>query len=171
MRARSVNRKMTIYNEYQVYKLYLSSLKSATRMLKQIRVFCGNEPNFSGLDGWVFEQTIQYCIKKELKARKVKAEIAEQVKLKSRIKVDLKIGNAAIEIKKSGLFSASDVAKYRKYRKAVNDLGLEYLFITGGERYQPYRRGITTALGKANTFFLDTSGDWKRFINRLVHLT
>jgi hypothetical protein len=159
MRASSANRKMTIYNEDKVYKLYSSSLASAVRRLTKIRVFCGKEPGFSGLGGWVFEQTIQYCIKRELKARKVKARIAEQVTLKSRIKADLRIGNAAIEIKESGLFSASDISKYKEYKKAANDLGLEYLFITGGERYQPYRRGITTALGKANTFFLDTSGD------------
>lgn len=159
---------MTIYNEDRVLELYSASLTSAIRKLKQIRVFCGNEPNFSGLRGWVFEQTIQYCIKRELKARKVKAEIAEQVKLKSGIKADLKIGNTVIEIKESGLFDTAGIAKYKKYRKAVNDLGFEYLFITGGERYQPYRRGITTALGRENTFFLDTRGDWKRFINRLA---
>ena len=92
------------------------------------------------------------------------------MKLKSRVRADLKIGNAAIEIKESGLFSPAGVAKYREYRKAANNLGLEYLFITGGERYQPYRHGITKALGKSNVFFLDTSGDWKNFINRLVRL-
>jgi hypothetical protein len=161
---------MTVYNEARVCELYPSSLASAIRKLMQIRVFGGNEPSFSGLGGWVFEQTIQYCIRRELEAHKVKAEIVEQVKLKPRIRADLKIGNAAIEIKASGLFDTAAIAKYQERRKAANDLGWEYLFITGGESYQPYRRGITMAPGEANTFFLDTRGDWKRLISRLAYL-
>ena len=159
-----------IYNKDQIHRLYSSSLRTAVRKLKEIKVFCGNDPSFSGLGGWVFEQTIQYCLRRELKARKVKIEIAEQVKLKPRIKVDLRVGKAVIEIKGSGLFNTSDIAKYRQYREAANDVGLEYLFITGGERYQPYRDGITKALGSENTFFLDTNSEWRRFINRIVRL-
>jgi len=96
---------MTIYNEDQIYELYSSSLTKAVRKLTEVPVFCGNEPSFSGLNGLVFEQTIQYCIKKELKAQKVKVEIVEQAKLRSRIKTDLRIGDVAIEIKQSGLFN------------------------------------------------------------------
>jgi len=98
------------------------------------------------------------------------SEIVKQVKLKARVKADLRIGNVAIEIKQSGLFSASDIAKYKRYRKVANDLGLGYLYVTGGERCQPYRDGISKVLGKENTFFLDTDGEWKRFICRLVCL-
>jgi hypothetical protein len=161
---------MTIYNEHRVLKLYESSRAAAIRKLAEIPVFCGNEPSFTGLSGWVFEQTIQYCLRRELKARKVEVEIAEQEKLQPRIKADLIIGCAVIEIKQSGLYTRSAITKYEKYRKAANTRGLEYLFVTGGERYQPYRDGISKALGKENAFFLDTNGEWKRFISRLVQL-
>jgi hypothetical protein len=161
---------MTVYDEAQIRRLYSSSLRTAVRKLKEIKVFCGSEPSFSGLGGWVFEQTIQYCLRRELKVQKVEIEIAEQVKLKPRIKADLRVGKAVIEIKKSGLFAPSDIAKYSKYRKAANDVGLEYLFITGSESYSPYQARIIEALESENTFFLDKNGDWRRFVNRIVHL-
>ena len=82
----------------------------------------------------------------------------------------MRIGNVAVEIKMSGLFSSTDIVKYGRYRKATNATGVTYLFLTGGERYQRYRDGISKALKKENVFFLDTSGEWKRFINRLLQL-
>lgn len=153
---------------------YLNSTSPVTLLpsakLAEIPIFRGNEPDFAGLRGWVFEQTIQYCLRRELKARKVKVEIGEQEKLQSRIKADLRIGCAVIEVKLSGFYTRSAITKYEEYRKAANALGLEYLFVTGSERYQLYRDGITKALGKRNAFFLDTSGEWKRFIDRVVQL-
>ena len=162
---------MTIYDEEQVLRLCESSRTAAIRALTKIRIFCGTEPSFSGLGGWVFEQTVQYCLRKELNARRAQvATIAEQGKVGSRIRADLLVGRAAVEIKQSGLYSSSAIAKYGQYRRAANAQGLEYLFITGGERYQPYRDGITKALGKENVFFLDQNGDWKRFVARVIQL-
>jgi hypothetical protein len=161
---------MSVLTENKIYALYETNRSAAADKLKQIPVYCGNEPSFTGLNGWVFEQTIQYCIKKELKAKKIKAEIIEQAKLGSRIKADLKIGNVAIEIKMSGLFSSTDIVKYSKYRKVANATKVTYLFRAGGERYQQYRDGISKALEKENVFFLDTLGEWKRFVNRLLRL-
>ena len=161
---------MLAYTEDQIKELYLSSLQAAKRNLRRLPVYCGNEPNFLGLNGWIFEQTIQHCVRKEFAARKIAVEIIEQAKLKARVKADLRINNVAIEIKQSGLFAASDIAKYEGYMHAAHDIGLEYLYITGDEGYQPYRQGITHVLGKNNAFFLDTTGDWKRFIHRLLRL-
>jgi hypothetical protein len=161
---------MAIYNERKVLELYESSLATAVRKLAEIPTFCGNEPSFTGLRGWVFEQTIQYCLRRELKARKVEVEIGEQEKLQSRIKADLRIGCAAIEIKLSGFYTRAAITKYKEYRRVANALGLEYLFITGSEGYLAYRDGIAKALGKGNVFFLDTSGEWRRFIDRVVQL-
>jgi hypothetical protein len=161
---------MTVFSNRRIDELYEASLKAATHGLQQIPVYCGNEPSFPGLKGWVYEQTIQYCIKKELDAKKVKAEVSEQVKLKPRMKVDLRIGDVAIEIKMSGLFSTASITKYGEYRKTANAMGVTYLFLTGGERYQQYRDGIVKALDRKNVFFLDRPGQWRRFIKRLLRL-
>ena len=72
---------MSVFTEDKIYELYEVNRGAAADKLKQISVYCGNEPSFTGLNGWVFEQTIQYCIKKELKAKKIKTEIIEQAKL------------------------------------------------------------------------------------------
>lgn len=160
----------TVFNEAKVWALHTSTVRAAKRHLTQLRVYSGNEPTFSGLSGWVFEQTIQYCIKRELRVANVRSEITEQVRFGSRAKADLRIGNVAVEIKLSGLFSKTDIAKYRKYKQAANSMGLEYLFVTGGESYQQYRDGIARVLGQENVFFLDTPNEWKRLIARLKRL-
>ena len=161
---------MTVYTENQIDKLFHSNHEQAVRKLTQLSVYCGTEPDFGQLTGWVYEQTLQYCIRRELKARKIEAEIAEHVKLRGRAKADLKVNSVAIEIKHNGLFDSGDAAKYRDYRKAAVANGWEYLYITRGESYRPYRTGITKALGRENAFFLDTRGDWRRFVDRLDEL-
>lgn len=162
--------RMSIYTENQIDKLFRSNHHRAIRKLAQLPVYCGTGPDFGQLTGWVYEQTIQFCIRRELKARKVKAHIKEHVSLRGRAKADLKVNNVAIEIKHSGLFGSGDAAKYRDYRKAASAKGWEYLYITRGESYRPYRTGIIKALGGKNVFFLDTNGDWKRFVRRLEEL-
>ena len=108
---------MTQFNASTIWTLFDASLKRAKLNLSKLKVFCGRKPNFAGLSGWVFEQTIQHCIKKELKVKRFAVEIAEQVSVGGRAKADLTVGKAAIEIKTSGLFGLSDVRRYRKYRK------------------------------------------------------
>jgi hypothetical protein len=161
---------MSIYTESQVNKLFDSNYSSVVHKLEELTVYCGTEPAFGQLTGWVYEQTIQYCIRRELEARKVKAYIKEHVSLRGRAKADLKVNSVAIEIKHRGLFGSSDAAKYRDYKKAATANGWAYLFITGSESHRPYRTGITKALGRENVFFLDTKGDWKRFVRRLEEL-
>ncbi len=159
-----------IYDEEKVLRRSESSRESAVHGLETLEVYCGREPHVLGLSGWVFEQAVQSCIKEELEARESTVDIGEQVPLGGKIKADLAVGTVAIEVKRRGLFGAGDMEKYRAYRQMANANGLEYLYITGQESYQPYRNRTVHALGRENAFFLDTPGEWARFINRLVEL-
>lgn len=94
-----------------------------------------------------------------------------RVQLLPKVKADLQIDRAVVEVKQSGMFEPAAIEKYGKYRQVANRMGMDHLFITLGERYQPYRQGITKILGVENTFFLDTRGEWKRFVKRIVQLT
>jgi hypothetical protein len=161
---------MTVYTERQIERLFDSSYERAVRALTRLPVYCGTKPAFGQLTGWVYEQTIQHCIRRELKAHKIKAEFTEHVRLRGKAKADLKVNNVAIEIKHDGLFDSGDAARHRDYRKAARANRWEYLYITRCESYRPYRTGITNALGTENVFFLDTKGDWKRFMHRLEEL-
>jgi len=159
-----------IYDEGKVLRRSESSREAAIRGLHALEVYCGREPHVLGLNGWVFEQTVQSCIKEELEAQQITVEIGEQVPLEGRIKADLAVGTVLIEVKRRGLLGAKDIEKYRAYRQIANASRLEYLYITGQETYQPYRNRTVQALGQENAFFLDSAGDWARFINRLVEL-
>ncbi len=159
---------MALFNAQKVRKLYDQNLSLAKVKLAELNVYCGRTPNFGGLSGWVFEQTIQYCLRKELNGKGVKPEIAEQVSLGGRAKADLVIGKMAIKIKTSGLFGMGDVERYRRYRGVAQEMGLTYLFFTQTESYAPYHKGIVSALGAKNVFFLDEPGNWNRFVTRIV---
>ena len=112
---------MTIFDEDAIWALFYSNLKQAKAYLATLKVYCGKEPVFAGLSGWVFEQTIQHCIWGELENKGAKLTIAEQVSLGGRAKADLAVGNVAIEIKMSGLFGLGDVHRYRQYRRAAEE--------------------------------------------------
>jgi hypothetical protein len=159
---------MTVVDENSIWVLFYSNLKQAKANLAKLKVYCGKEPVFAGLSGWVFEQTIQHCIQRELEAQGAKPTMAEQVSLGGRVRADLSVGNVAIEIKLSGLYGLDGVRRYRQYRKAAEKKGFRYLFLTGGETYQPYRNGIIEALGRSNVFFLSDSGEWNRFVTVLI---
>lgn len=163
-----------IFNENTVNELYESNLQKAKDLLKALPIYCGAEPRFSGLTGWVFEQTIQYCIRKELDAMNIKAEIEEQVTLIGRVKIDLRIGNTVIEIKTSGLFSRDDIAKYKKYQIEAKTKKWRYVFLSIGET--TFRPGIIEALGREDVVLLyeydgswkENFGEWQRFIELIV---
>lgn len=159
---------MTRLDAYHVRSLFEDNLKAAKAKLAELEVCCGVEPRFSGLSGWVFEQTAQCCIRRELKAANVEAGISEQVSLGGRAKADLVVGSVAIEIKTSGLFGLQDAARYRKYRKAAEAKGFRYTYLAWWENYLPYKRALDKALGKRNVFYLDEDREWQRFIAFLV---
>jgi hypothetical protein len=163
-----------IYTENSVNELYESNLRTAKDLLKTLPIYCGVEPKFTGLTGWVFEQTIRHCIQKELDAMDIKVEIEEQVALIRRAKVDLKIGNTAIEIKTSGLFSRDDIAKYKTYQIEAKTKNWQYVFLSIGET--TFRTGIIEALGRENVVLLyeydgswrASCGEWQRFIGLIA---
>lgn len=152
----------------KIWKIYTCNLQEAMDKLAELEVFCNHAPHFAGLGGWVFEQTIQFCVRKELKARRIQAAFREQIPLIGRVKADLGIGNLAIEIKSAGLFSKEDANRYGRYKTAAAGKGLDYLFFTSGESCDIYREGIIKAVGADNVFFLDGTRDWGRFVSRIA---
>jgi hypothetical protein len=161
---------MSIYDGTGIRSIFQQNLESAKSRLAELEVFCGRKADFGGLNGWVFEQTIQYCLRKELDARRLTHDIKEQHTLAGRTKADLLIGGRlAVEIKSRGLFSKSAIDRYRRYSEAAKRSGLVYLFLTASESYRPYRDGIADALGKESVFFLDEEGSWDRFVARVVN--
>lgn len=87
-----------IFNEEQVWSLYEKNSKQAINKLEEIEVFSGEEARFSGLNGWVFEKTILYCIRAELSQKNIDLKIQEQASLGGRVKADLSVGSVAIEL-------------------------------------------------------------------------
>ena len=153
-----------IYDETKVEKLFQKSLRDAKELLKGLRVHSGREPNFSGLSGWVYEQTILHCIRKELKEMGLAAEpVREQDLLGGRTRVDLLVGNTAIEIKTSGLFGLHEIDRYKVCKSLAAAKAYRYVFLSRGET--TYRTGILQALGKDNVILLEEGGGaWKRLI-------
>ena len=159
---------MFIFDEDTIRALFDSSLKDAKARLASLKICCSDEPKFNGLDGWLFEQTIQHCLRKELKERGLQPEIKEQVNLGGRARADLVVGAVALEIKKSGLFQREAAGRYRKYRSAAGKKDYSYFYLTLHETYRPYREAVEKALGEQNAFFLDRPGEWQRFVKRIV---
>ncbi|MDA8240095.1 MAG: hypothetical protein M0Z67_06965 [Nitrospiraceae bacterium] len=104
--------------EAEVRDRYHDALKEAARRLKELSVFCGRDPAFSGLSGWVFEKTIQKCIRDSLTSCGAALAIDEQFPLGGR-KADLRVGRVVVEIKSAGLFGQLDIAKYRTSPRPV----------------------------------------------------
>jgi len=159
---------MTIYTEEEIEHLYEEQFEKALKSLKGLKIFCGNEPRIRGLNGWIFEQVIQFCLLEELKNKGLSdVEIEEQASLRGGKKADLKIGNVIIEIKKEGFFGDRDIEKYKEYRKVADEKGLTYLYLTGGERVQKFIDGAIQVFGEGNCFFLDEKGSWGKFVDKV----
>lgn len=159
-----------MYESTKVWELYEKCLKQAREKLREIDVFCDNDPTFGGLSGWVFEQTIQHCVQKELQAIGIQIQIRQQVSLTGRAKVDLAVENiAAIEVKTSGLFGTADVERYKKYKEAALQQGFQrYLYLTWSESHLPYKVGLNDAIGEENIFYIENTAEWSRFISVLA---
>jgi hypothetical protein len=154
------------YDEEAIEKLYQENLTVARKQLALLQVAEGREPNIKGLNGWVYEQIIRYCILQELEAFGLSPIINEQVTLSGRAKIDLVVGKVAIEIKALGSFG-NDAEKYKKYRVKVEERGWEYFYLTRSETYKPYRLEAFSTFGEEYAFFLDKKGDWGRFVREV----
>ncbi len=157
------------FTEAGIVSLYEDSLKKAEEKLSSLDIAEGRKPGAAGLNGWVFEQTIRYCLSQELRAVGYHPEIRDQVSLGGRARIDLLVGRAAIELKARGSFGDSD-SKYSRYRKTVEERGWVYLYLTMQERYAPYRKATESTFGSEHSFFIDTKGDWARFVSAVTAL-
>ncbi len=155
------------YDEGMIEELYRQNLEHSRQLLASLSVAEGREPNIRGLSGWVYEQTIQYCLREELQLRGLSPKIDEQVSIGGRAKIDLLVDKIAIELKSKGAFSSNFSERYRKYRDNVEKKGWIYMYVTGRERYDKYRQMALSTFGKNRAFFLDNKGDWERFINEV----
>jgi hypothetical protein len=154
------------YDEETIEKLYQKNLNITHKRLASVPIAEGREPNIKGLNGWVYEQTIRYCILQELESIGLTPIVNEQVTLFGRVKIDLVISKVAIEIKALGSFG-NDVEKYKKYRVKVEERGWEYFYLTRSETYKPYRLETVSTFGEERAFFLDKKGDWGRFVSEV----
>ena len=166
-RVIEMNNKNMKYDEKSIENLYQQNLRKAHQLLASLQVAEGREPSVKGLNGWIYEQTIRYCLCQELLSLGLSPIIKEQVPLRGRAKVDLLVDTVAIEIKARGSFGKNDTEKYSKYRAEAEEKGWIYCYLTGGERYHPYRLAFESVFGKERAFFLDTDGDWARFVGEV----
>jgi hypothetical protein len=155
------------YDENGIKKLYKDNLKAARKLLASLPVAEGREPNTKGLSGWIYEQTIRYCLSQELMTLGLCPVMEEQIPLYGRTKIDLLVGRVAVEIKALGSFG-DDARKYSKYRAKVEERGWVYFYLTGSETYERYRSETASAFGREHTFFLDKEGDWERFVTEVA---
>ncbi|MEK6776609.1 MAG: hypothetical protein AABY87_07005 [bacterium] len=155
------------FDEQEVERLYQENLSRAYQLLASLPVAEGRQPTTKGLNGWVYEQTIRHCLCEELKELRLAPTIEEQVRLHGRTKVDLLVGKVAIEIKALGIFG-NDTRKYSGYRAKAEENGWSYFYLTRGESYRPYRVSMQSTFGKERAFFLDTAGDWERFVSEII---
>ena len=155
------------YDEDTVGKEYKDNLSKAHQQLASLPFAEGRKPNVAGLNGWVYEQTIRHCLSQEFISRGLSPIIKEQVPLYGRAKIDLLVGTVAIEIKAAGSFG-DDARKYSEYRAKVEEKGWVYFYLTGGETVKRYRSAAEEAFGENRAFFLDTKGDWERFVREVI---
>jgi hypothetical protein len=140
-----------MYSEVEIVRTYEKSLEDALRILGNLAVARGRRPSFQGLSGWIFEQTIRSCLEDEFSSQMAALSAAEQVSLKGRAKVDLLLGEAAIEIKAAGFFG-DESEKYYRYRVVAEDTGLTYLCVRLHESYKPYSKRRYALLASATHF-------------------
>jgi hypothetical protein len=169
-----------LFNNLKVKETFDDNLIQASNALKKLD-FCSSthtseELNFKGLVGWVFEETIFNCLKKELNSLNLRHQLRVQFNLstlavsgkKSKGKADLYLHtekqNYLIELKHTGVFGLSDCDKYRKYREIINNNGYKYLYLTKGESYEKFVNECKNIFDSENAFFLDKDGDWEKFI-------
>lgn len=157
------------YTEKIIRQIYDKNLEQAIYVLSSIGVARGRKPNFKGLNGWVFEQTIRSCLEDEFEKQLKTIEIHDQFKLKGRASADLLFGKVAIEIKSGGLF-ADESDKYSRYREYANAQGYEYVYITCDETYLPYEEAAIRAFGDDKAFFLSKKESWSNFVKKIAEI-
>lgn len=155
------------YSEKEIEDIFNKNVNLATQALSNIPVAKGKEPSLRGLNGWVFEQTIQSCLVDELALLGKNYQISEQFKISGRAKADLLVGKTAIEIKAGGMFG-DESEKYKRYKTILTERDILYLYITMHETYPPYREAMKKAFGEDSCFFLSEKNAWKNFVMAVI---
>lgn len=160
-----------MFSEGDVTASHEATLEQARRALAALPFAADAVPEFRGLRGWVFEQTVRHCLRQELVARGLDPPIREQWRIAGTRKVaDLLVERVAVEVKESGLFAYASVAKYRDCQAHTTAAGFHYLYRAGVKTNPRLRAGMRDAVGAESAFYLDHAGDWRRFVDRLVCL-
>jgi hypothetical protein len=160
----------TRYSEDEIRARYSSNLEMAKNTLGLLPLAEGRTPQVNGLNGWIFEQTIRSCLSEELRLAGRCDRVTEQQPLQGKARIDLLVGTMAVELKKAGWFG-DDSKRYAKYRVWAQQKGWSYAYLTLGESHRPYRIRCEEVFGQENEFFLDTPGDWGRFVDRATRHT
>lgn len=156
------------YSTPLVEKLFLENQDRAISLLSGLPIANGRAPSFQGLNGWIFEQTIHHCLEVELSILGIHLTILDQQSLKGRAKVDLLIGNTAVELKVGGWFG-DESEKYKKYRAIAAEQQRHYVYLSRLEEHAPYRKTAESTFGKGNAFFLsDGDSIWRQFVERIA---
>jgi len=151
------------YSEIEIDAIFNENLNLAIQALANLPVANGEKPSLRGLNGWVYEQTIQSCLVDELDLLSTKFQIEDQFKIKGRANADLLVGKTAIEIKAGGLFG-DESEKYKRYKSILTERGFSYIYITKQESYIPYREAMKDAFGEELCFFLTEENAWNNFV-------
>jgi hypothetical protein len=156
------------HNKNTIEELYKNSLRNAQMGLSGLAIAKGRKPYVIGLSGWVYEQTIRACLEDELTAMSISIPMEEQVSLQGRVKIDLRVGAAAIEIKVGGFIGAKGAEKYREYRRKIEAKGWVYFYLTRKESYGPYCELSHDIFGTDRAFFMDQENNWVRFVEAIA---
>ena len=98
---------MSISDEAKIRKIYSENLRTAKQKLAEVPVCAGNDPDFTGLRGWIYEQSIQFCIKRELNSENITADIEEQFKLEGRVRTHIQAKRGCNPVRTNDSFLVS----------------------------------------------------------------
>lgn len=155
------------YTENEIDAIFAENLNLANQALLNLPVANGKKISLRGLNGWVYEQTIQFCLVEELALLSIRLPVEDQFKIKGRANADLLVGKTAIEIKAGGIFG-NESEKYKKYKSILTERGFSYLYITKQESHEPYRKAMEEAFGENFCFFLSEKKSWENFVNTVL---
>ena len=148
---------------------YYSALEEARNALASLPFAEYAPDKVRGLSGWVFEQVLLRRLRAALANKGVRPEVIYQAPISGRATADFVIGSVAIEAKVSGAYNDSR-PKYRRYRKAVESKGWNYVYVTLEETYKPNVRKAQEVFGRNRAFFLDRPRDWARLVSTVVSI-
>jgi len=186
---------MAKYTKEEILDLYEGKengqLKEAETKLKELKVYCGDKIKINELNGWVFEQVVQFCLIEELGKNNL-LPIKEQHRFeywvsesdRKKLKIfDLFINNKIlIEVKVNGhqMSKWDDKTideKYVAIRKRAEEIEYNFLYISIKEANpkktgsKDYRKRTRDLLGEENCFFLDeTEDNWQKFVKRVSEI-